>query len=138
MILVALFCATNIFAEDYIATQCYTRDKVKTRVDENENSVLSSMYVKIDMFKIVIYSPLIQEYTICRVRGSYTDPNGNSISEFDAIDKYGVKCTIKLIVRFDIKRLQIYIMYNNNKQWAYDLEKINQNQNDDKKHHNIL
>lgn len=131
MILVALFCATNIFAKDYIATQCYTRDKVKQEWTK-WNSWLSSMYVTIDMFKIVIYSPLIQEYTICRVRGSYTDPDGDSISKFDAIDKYGVKCTIKLIVRFDVKRLQIYIMYNN-KQWAYDLEEMNQNQNDDKK-----
>lgn len=131
MILVALFCAINIFAKDYIATQCYTRDKVKQGWTK-WNSGLCNMYVSIDMFKIVIYSPLIQEYTICRVRGSYTDPDGDSISKFDAIDKYGVKCTIKLIVRFDVKRLQIYIMYNN-KQWAYDLEKINQNQNDDKK-----
>lgn len=132
MILVALFCATNIFAEDYIATQCYTRDKVKQEWMKWK-SRSADLDVTIDMFKIVIYSPLIQEYTICRVRGSYTDPDGNSISKFDAIDKYGVKCTIKLIVRFDIKRLQIYIMYNNNKQWAYYLEKINQNQNDDKK-----
>ena len=131
MILVALFCATNIFAKDYIATQCYTRGKVKQEWTK-WNSRLCNMYVSIDMFKIVIYSPLIQEYTICRVRGSYTNPDGDSISKFDAIDKYGVKCTIKLIVRFDVKRLQIYIMYNN-KQWAYDLEKTNQNQNDDEK-----
>lgn len=136
MILVALFCATNIFAKDYIATQCYTRSIIEQGWTK-WYSKPSDVRVTIDMFKIIIYSRLIQEYTICRVRGSYTDPNGDSISKFDAIDKYGVKCTIKLIVRFDVKRLQIYIMYNN-KQWAYDLEKMNQNQNDDKKHHNIL
>lgn len=131
MILVALFCATNIFAKDYIATQCYTRSIIEQGWTK-WNSELCNMYVSIDMFKIVIYSPLIQEYTICRVKGSYTDPDGDSISKFDAIDKYGVKCTIKLIVRFDVKRLQIYIMYNN-KQYAYDLVKTNQNQNDDRK-----
>lgn len=129
MILVALFCATNIFAEDYIATRFYTRYIIEQGWTK-WYSKPSDVCVTIDMFKIVIYSPLIQEYTICRVRGSYTDPDGDSISKFDAIDKYGVKCTIKLIVRFDVKRLQIYIMYNN-KQWAYDLEKMNQN--DDKK-----
>ena len=131
MILVALFCATNIFAKDYIATQCYTRSIIEQEWTK-WNSELCNMYVSIDMFKIVIYSPLIQEYTICRVKGSYTDTDGDSISKFDAIDKYGVKCTIKLIVRFDVKRLQIYIMYNN-KQYAYDLVKTNQNQNDDRK-----
>lgn len=131
MILVALFCATNIFAQDYIATQCYTRSIIEQGWTK-WYSKPSDVRVTIDMFKIVIYSPLIQEYTICRVKGSYTDPDGDSISKFDAIDKYGVKCTIKLIVRFDVKRLQIYIMYNN-KQYAYDLVKTNQNQNDDEK-----
>lgn len=119
MILVALFCATNIFAFDFIITDFYVRDKVGQEWTEWESGK-SSMGGSFDNGILIIYSPVIQKYSIYRSGERYIDLDGNEVVGFNVIDQDNNKSIIKFIINHETLGIRIHIIYDN-RQWMYDI-----------------
>lgn len=125
MILVALFCATNIFAKDYIATQCYLQEKTAYGWS-NCDTIKSNLHVVFNNDSpngesLIIWSPVTSE-----IVGMYLlykrEVNGVSNNEISTsykfIDQDWDRGIIYLIYRKDYE--QIIIKYGK-KKLVYDL-----------------
>lgn len=89
MILVALFCATNIFASGLKATQFYVRYNINQEWTEWESKPCD-LRVTYDKGKIIIGSLASQKYTIGN-HTSWTDYEGNKIMTFSFLIKIGIE-----------------------------------------------
>lgn len=121
MVLVALFCATNIFASGLKATQFYVRYNINQEWTEWE-SKQCDLRVTYDKDKIIIGYPASQKYTI----GNYTfwtDYEGNKRITFSFFDQDWNRGIIEFVMYKKLQLPQIYIRYDNI-QWAYDLEAV--------------
>lgn len=121
MILVALFCATNIFASGLKATQFYVRYNINQEWTEWESKPCD-LRVTYDKGKLIIGSPTSQKYTLGDYT-SYTDYEGNKRITFSFFDKDWNRGIIEFVIYKKLQLPQIYIRYDNI-QWAYDLEAV--------------
>lgn len=125
MILVALFCATNIFAKDYIATQCYLQEKTAYGWS-NCDTIKSNLHVVYNNDSpngesLIIWSPVTSEivgmYLLYR-RELIKRSNNEISTSYKFIDQDWDRGIIYLIYRRDCE--QIYIKYGK-KRLVYDL-----------------
>ena len=125
MILVALFCATNIFAKDYIATQCYLEEKTAYGWS-NCDTIKSNLHVVFNDDSpngksLIIWSPVTSE--IVGMYLLYWDelnkPSDDEIlPSYKFIDQDWDRGIIYLMNEENLK--QIYIKYGK-KRLVYDL-----------------
>lgn len=125
MILVALFCATNIFAKDYIATQCYLQEKTAYGWS-NCDTIKSNLHVVFNNDSpngesLIIWSPVTSEivgmYLLYRREVNRVSNNEISTS-YKFIDQDWDRGIIYSIYRKDYE--QIIIKYGK-KKLVYDL-----------------
>ena len=121
MILVALFCATNIFASGLKATQFYVRYNINQEWTEWESKPCD-LRVTYDKGKIIIGSPASQKYTLGDYT-SWTDYEENKIITFSFFDQDWNRGIIEFVMYKKLQLPQVYIKYDNI-QWAYDLEAV--------------
>ena len=124
MILVALFCAINIFAKDYIATQCYLQEKTAYGWS-NCDTIKSNLHVVFNDDSpngksLIIWSPVTSEivgmyllYEEKQIRLS-----DKFLLDYKFIDQDWDRGIIHLIYRNDFE--QISIKYGK-KRLVYDL-----------------
>lgn len=125
MILVALFCATNIFAKDYIATQCYLQEKTAYGWS-NCDTIKSNLHVVFNNDSpngesLIIWSPVTSEIVgiYLLYRRELNKLSNNEISaSYKFIDQDWDRGIIYLIYRRDCE--QISIKYGK-KRLVYDL-----------------
>lgn len=121
MILVALFCAINIFASGLKATQFYVRYNINQEWTEWEFKPCD-LRVTYDKGKIIIGSLASQKYTLGDYT-SWTDYEGNKIITFSFFDQDWNRGIIEFVMYKKLQLPQVYIKYDNI-QWAYDLEAV--------------
>lgn len=119
MVLVALFCAANIFASTYKTTQFYHREKTARGWTEWV-AERSDMRIDLEGSVLTIYSPIQQTYQIYSPREPYRDAEGDERFECYFIDQDGDKGRVEFIYRNKTNTAQVYIRFSNI-QWAYDL-----------------
>lgn len=120
MILVALFCATNIFASGLKATQFYVRYNINQEWTEWE-SRSADLDVTIDDTKVVIGGPM-QTYELIDELYKINE-KGNKRIEYLFIDQDWNRGIIEFVVYKKLQLPKVYIKYDNI-QWAYDLEAV--------------
>ena len=111
MILVALFCATNIFASGLKATQFYVRYNINQEWTEWESKPCD-LRVTYDKGKIIIGSLASQKYTIGN-HTSWTDYEGNKIITFSFFDQDWNRGIIEFVMYKKLQLPQVYIKYDN-------------------------
>lgn len=121
MILVALFCVTNIFASSLKATQFYVRYNINQEWTEWE-SRSADLDVTIDDTKIVIGGPM-QTYELTDELYKINE-KGNKRIEYLFIDQDWNIGIIEFVMYKKLQLPRVYIKYDNI-QWAYDLDLVN-------------
>lgn len=119
MILVALFCAANIFATTYKTTRFYYCKKTVYGWSKWVTKE-SNIRVSFNNSLLIIYSPVIQTYQIYASGTPYIDSDGDRRLLCDFIDQDGDRGRIEFIYRVNTNTAQIYIRFGN-VQWGYDL-----------------
>ena len=125
--LIFILCATVVFAQDIykfrtteLAYQVY--DSYNNQWSSWSDWQSTSVLVVIDLYKerITIYSSELQQYDVYEYYDEKVDSDGDSVSEFRAIDQDGIVCGIRFIRNTYTGRSQIYIDYSDMR-WAYNV-----------------
>lgn len=85
----------------------------------------SDMKVELDQNTLVIYSPIVQWYSIFNIQPCYIDEDGDKVIEANFYDQDMDKGTLNIIYRTASSTYQIYIRFSNI-QWVYDVVVIGQ------------
>lgn len=85
----------------------------------------SDMKVELDQNTLVIYSPVVQWYSIFNIQPCYIDEDGDKVIEANFYDQDMDKGTLNIIYRTASSTYQIYIRFSNI-QWVYDVVVIGQ------------
>lgn len=85
----------------------------------------SDMKIELDQNTLVIYSPVVQWYSIFNMQPCYTDEDGDKVIKANFYDQDMDRGILNIIYRTASNTYQIYIRFSNI-QWVYDVVVISQ------------